>query len=217
MATNALAPKAQNALVRDRDPMQQLLKESAQSPQYGALIDYLSARRMTPPIVQTSLPSGATGEFTYPGWSPDVPKTGRVDLSYGAGPNTVVHELTHAADRQMSMQYDELRKKSKKQELTPEEQQFMSGYEKLVYTPGEMFGRKPMVTRTETAQRIAPEWASKKKDYRSTSGELAGFGMGSTVSRNMSPAPLHVDPTYATEFSILMDLARRIQPVIPGR
>jgi hypothetical protein len=40
--------------------------------------------------------------------------------------------------------------------------------------------------------------------------------MGSTVNRNAdSPAPLHIDPSYATEFSILLDMARKLQKSQP--
>jgi hypothetical protein len=36
--------------------------------------------------------------------------------------------------------------------------------------------------------------------------------MGSTIGQNKHyPAPAHVDPTMATEFSIMLDLAQRAQ------
>lgn len=217
MPKNALASRPTNALARQTDPLQSLLIEAAQAPQYGELVDYLSARRMMPPIVQK--PLGAVGEFETPGlYGPEVPKTGVVSLSYRAQPQTAVHELTHAAQRQVEQQYYELERKSRDQQLTPQEQQFVKAYEKLLYTTGRMFGAKPESTQSLTAKRIAPEWAKSKSDYRATGSELAAFGMGSTVAPNLGyPAPLHVDPSYATEFSILLDLARKAQPVIPGR
>ena len=97
----------------------------------------------------------------------------------------------------------------------------MSGYEKLMRAPGQMFGQAPKEVLTQTARKIAPEWTEKQKDYRSTGAELSAFGMGSAVSPNVtSPAPLHIDPTYATEFQVLLDLANRaqkLQPFTPGR
>lgn len=218
MATNELAPKTKNALVRQADPLQSLLREAAEYPQYGELVDYLSARRMMP---QISLKHGRSSSFTYPGFYSDSnspPATGLVKIARGETPNAVVHELTHAAQRQMEAQYYSLKDKARKTELTPLDQQFIQAYEKLIYRPGKMFGAGPELTQSATARRIAPEWYKKQSDYRATSDELAAFGMGSTVNRNAdNPAPLHIDPSYATEFSILLDLARRAQPVIPGR
>lgn len=210
MPVNALAPRSRNEL-------QNLLTQAAASPQYGALVDYLTSRRMMPPIQQK--PLGSVAEFETSGaLGGDLPKTGIVNLSYSADPKSVVHELTHAAQRQMEAQYFELRQKQRDGTITPQEQQFMRGYEKLIYDRGEMFGNRPQSTQSVTAQRIAPLWREAKKDYRATGSELAAFGMGSTVAPNTGyPAPAHVDPSYATEFSVLMDLARRVQPVIPGR
>lgn len=214
MPRNALAPASANALARRSDPLQSLLVETAAYPQYGDLVGYLSSRRMMPPI---EMRYSGGGSFEYsPLPSKDVPVTGVVQAG---APSTVVHELTHAAQRQMSWQYGRLKKKSAK-ELAPEEQQFIDAYEKLIFTPSEQ-GRKFDFTDVKTAQSIAPEWAKRNKDYRSTGSELQAFGMGSTVSPNtFNPAPLHVDPTYGTEFSVLLDLASRAQkrqPFTPGR
>jgi hypothetical protein len=212
MATNALAPKSKNAMVRQLDPLQSLLQETAAYPQYGALAGYLSSRQMMPPIEQKY---GAGGKFEKNTvFGSDLPKTGAITVGYEAGPSTLVHELTHAADNQISSQYYEL--KNKPGDLTPAERQFMQAFEKLVYRPGRMFGAPPESTRSLTAQRIAPEWSREKSDYRSTGGELAAFGMGSSVSPNVNyRAPAHIDPSYATEFSILLDMASKLQKSRP--
>ena len=214
MATNALAPRPKNAMVRQADPLQSLLRESAEYPQYGELVDYLSARRMMPPI---SLKHGSSSSFTFPMFAsgPNAPPaTGLVKIARGETPNAVVHELTHAAQRQIEAQYYSLQDKARKAELTPLAKQFIQAYEKLIYRPGEMFGARPEPTQSATARRIAPEWVKKEGDYRATGGELAAFGMGSAVNRN-ADAPLHIDPSYATEFSILLDMARRLQKSQP--
>lgn len=209
MPVNALAPPSRNAL-------QELLTQAAVSPQYGALVDYLTARRMLPPISLggTGSASGAFESNTF--FSNNLPKTGVVKVGYGVGPSTLVHELTHAADRQINSQYYEL--KNKRGDLTPAEQQFMQAYERLSHKSPSFSDRSVVDQRKNMAEKLAPTWAAKNSDYRATNVELPAWGMGSTVYPNYdSPAPRHLDPTMATEFSILMDLARRAQPVIPGR
>ena len=216
MATNALAPRPRNAFVREPDPMQTLLRESAEYPQYGELVDYLSARRMMPPI---SFKAGGGGVFERNAFfGNELPKTGVVKVGRFVGPSTVVHELTHAADNQITSQYYDL--KNKRGDLTPQERQFMQAYEKLVY---DQFGRDKAFPRENLAQKLNPEWAKKQGDYRATSTELPAWGMGSVVDPSNSreySAPLHLDPTMATEFSILLDMARKLQksqPVIDKR
>lgn len=208
MATNALAPKPKNAMFRQLDPLQSLLQETTAYPQYGALTGYLSSRQMMPPIKQEY---GAGGKFERNTvFGSDLPETGAITVGYEAGPSTLVHELTHAADGQIRSQYYELKNKSG--DLTPAERQFMQAFEKLVYRPGRLLGGPPESTQSLTAQRIAPEWAREKNDYRSTGGELAAFGMGGSVSPNVNyRAPAHIDPSYATEFSILLDMASKLQ------
>jgi hypothetical protein len=200
MPRNALTPSSVNALLR----------ETADYPEYGQLVDYLTERRMLPSMVTAYLSPETTGEFATPGFfDASTPRTGVVKLSRRAMPSTVVHELTHATQRQMGWQYSDLKQKAKKQDLTSKEQQFVDAYEKLIYNFGKQY------TQPLTAQKIAPDWAKSKEGYRASGGELAAFGMGSTVSPNTNPAPLHIDPSYATEFSILLDLARQVQKAQP--
>ena len=212
MAENALAPRPRNALVsRGPDRLQALLRETAGSPQYGALVDYLTARRMMPPIEIEGFDGGAFHRNSF--FGSRLPRTGVVTVGYRSGPGTVVHELTHAADSQLDAQYYEVKEKAARGKITPAEQQFVQAYEKLAYN---RFAKD--LPRLEMAKRLGPEWAKKESDYRATNRELPAWGMGGTVSPNTDyPAPLHLDPTMATEFSVLMDLARRAQPVIPGR
>ena len=227
MPNNKLAPPGRNAL---EDRMQRLLRETAEAgPQYGELVDYLSARRMMPPIEMqntvgigsTNFDTDASGMFEA---GPSLPKTGKVFVRYDPkrmgrlpNPQTVVHELTHAAERQIRQQWSEIASLPE-WKLTPEQLQFRKAYEQLIFKPGEQFGKNAKSVQQETAMKIAPKWVKEKSDYRSTRGELTAFGMGSTLGRNVgNPAPLHIDPSYATEFSILLDLARRANVTEPGR
>ncbi len=227
---NALAPPSRNAL--RPDPMQQLLKQSAETPQYGELVDYLSARRAMPPIqffherdrrvpLRSNAPSDGwtSGMFISPGIMNGyqfVPQTGQVLVSQGVNPSTVVHELTHAADSQLINQYYNILRKNRGAftQLTPLERQFKDAYEKLYSAPNKFFEPKNIERdqRRIMAKKLGEDWAEAKSNYRSTSRELSAFGMGNvTQPKRELDAPQHLDPTMATEFSVLLDLANRLQ------
>ena len=195
------------------DPLQALLRQSAEYPQYGELVDYLSARRMMPPISMGGT-GGANAVFESNSiFGNSLPKTGAIKVGYNVGPSTVVHEITHAADKQISSQYYELL--NKRGDLTPLEKQFMQVYEKLSY---DRFGRDKAFPRKTLAEKLNPEWAKNQNDYRATNVELPAWAMGATVNPSDSReynAPLHLDPTLATEFSILLDIANRLQKTRP--
>lgn len=202
MPKNTLAPKRLNQL-------EELLEKTAKYPQYGELVEYMTQREMMPLIEQKYLGSDTAGRFVKNGWgSNELPKTGVIELNYGADPSTVLHELTHAADDQLNARYYEA--KYKKSSLTPEEKRFMAAYEKLVYSPKAYHKNPAKYPREQLANKLSPEWTKKESDYRSGGRELAAWGMGSTVQRDRDyKPPLHLDPTLATEFLIMTDLARR--------
>lgn len=182
------------------NPLRRLLQPVEENQQYRDMVSYLSAQGMMPPM--------SYGDTTRDDWvavyqrGPDLPKSGVIKFASDARPAAVAHELTHAADYAIRDQYKAL--KDKKGELTQLEKQFMDGYEKLV-------GRK-FSNRRKVVERIAPDWSYFNKSYRSSGPELAAHGIESTVWPNdENLAPLHVDPTYATEFAILLDLANRLQ------
>lgn len=199
---NALAPKAKNAFVQN--PLQDLLEQSAAYPQYNDLMSFLSARNAVPQVNQRNM-SG--GEFVT---QLGVPNNGVINLQPSSLPRDLTHELTHAADRQIRHLYSELNKHryyfTKDRDLTPEENQFLFAYDKMVYGNAKD-------KREEFLNKLAPEWAKKESRYRSAPNEAAAYGFSSQVGSNQAyhPAPLHVDPTMGTEFSILLDLAQRAQ------
>jgi hypothetical protein len=217
MASNALAPKPKNALMQD--PLQELLTKAAAYSQYNDLVNFLTSRQAMPEIKQEYLGPFRAGEFVYNGF--DGP--GRIGLSYGAEPSTLVHELTHAADRQLgNMSYDlEQRHRMEtpffdrlmgRSSLTPEEQRFVLARKKLDFDVNKNRSDPNKFPKQEFVNRLAPEWARKNYDYRANDKELSAYGMGGTVSPNVyNAAPLHIDPTMATEFSIMLDLAQRAQ------
>jgi hypothetical protein len=203
--------------------LEKLTQESKKYPQYNDLMDFLASRQAVPEITQTYLGPSMGGQFIS-GWG--EPKNGRIELNYETTPSTLLHELTHAADRQISHQASQLEDRHRKETplldylggktvLTPEEVRLAMGYRKLHYDPIKDYKDPARYPRQQLMSKMAPEWAKENSDYRSGDGELVAYGMGSTVPRRSNRAPLHVDPTMATEFSILLDLAQRAQKVKP--
>jgi hypothetical protein len=203
--------------------LEKLTQESKKYPQYNDVMDFLASRQAVPEITQTYLGPSMGGQFIS-GWG--EPKNGRIELNYETTPSTLLHELTHAADRQISHQASKLEDRNRKETpildyirgktvLTPEEERFAMGYRKLHYDPTKDYKDPARYPRQELVKKLAPEWAKENYDYRSGDGELVAYGMGSTVPRRSNRAPLHVDPTMATEFSILLDLAQRAQKAKP--
>ncbi len=207
MPVNALAPPSRNSLLAERQ--QQLLREAANYPQYGETVDYLAARRMMPPI---NVEFGATPSFSYNLWGNDLPRTGVVKMPLTGRPASLVHELTHAADAQLDQQYSKIRKK---RDLSPLEAQFKQAYEKLAFNPNyRLIDDIRRTPRTQLAAKLDRNWTVKNIGYRATDKELPAWGVASTIASSRSSdynSPMHLDPTMATEFSILMDLGNRLQ------
>lgn len=182
-----------------------LLRAASEKPEYRAVADYLMARRAMPPIEERYLSDGVSGMYERNTiFGNDLPRNGKVTLNKSNSPSTsvgtLVHELTHAAQNQLSQQ-----QASRKERAGP---QFDDAYKKL------MLGQAGKL-----AALLNPQFAAKTSDYRSTSNELQAFGMGNVMSpgRPDSPAPAHTDATMATEFQILLDLAMRDQATKPPK
>ena len=151
---------------------------------------YLHGRRVMPTIETARLPPGTGATYTL--------GSNVVKLAPRAGVSSLVHELTHAAQSAMEGQaiYDG---DSSKQLATAFEQLF--GLRKN-YGEGAR----------DTAARLAPKWLEEEDGYRTTGRELQAHGMGEQlkgVGDLRWQAPAHVDPTMATEFMILLDMAIR--------
>ena len=215
--------KGETAKAPRRTDLEKLTDEAKQYSQYNDLMDFLASRLAVPEISQKYLGPSTGGQFIS-GWG--EPKNGRIELNWGATPSTLLHELTHAADRQISYQSSDLEERHRKETplldylrgktvLTPEEVRLAMGYRKLHYDPKKDYKDPARYPRQQLIKKMAPEWAKENYDYRSGDGELVAYGMGSTAPRRSNRAPLHVDPTMATEFSILLDLAQRAQKAKP--
>ena len=126
-----------------------------------------------------------------------------IDLLHRYNNSTVNHEFAHAADSALERQYYQ-RPTSWGRPDVPT--YFTDAYDKLKVNPN---GR--LTARQEMAQRMAPNWFEKNKNYRATTKELVGWGAGRQQDSGEPEykVPNHLDSTMATELAILMDLARR--------
>ena len=188
---NALAPL----------PVNSLIDRARQYPAFQELAQFLTDRRGALPPVEYAPLYGESGRYD--------PRTGKLLLSERLGygntkeaEDTLIHELTHSAVSELHGKYMQAKDSRKK---TPEIQQFIDGYEKLMVAPGMKFQQ------AELAKRMSPEWVAANAGYRATASELPAWAMGSAATGRDGgyATPLHMNPTLATDFRILLDLANR--------
>lgn len=196
-----------------------VLKEASNLPEYTELIDFLSERRAVPDI-KTGYLSG-TGEFKTPGFfKTDTPDRGIITVGNNAltGDNkgndfssgTVVHELTHAADRQINRMANELKKKS---DLSPAEERFLDTFEKTSEYKRRGKDHSYATYAKLLANAINQGWTAEKANYRSSNDELMAFGMGNSARKGQymyGEAPEHIDSSIATEFRMLLNHANAV-------
>ena len=190
----------------DDDFIQSIKNKAEQNSDYRSMLEFLKSRDAVPDIKTGYLPYGTDAVFSttkLPIGSGTIKISKDIvgsDYKGDVGPSTLAHEMAHATDRQLEQQASEqsgIFKKGNK---------FTDAYQKLVGPGGMRSGEK----RTELARKAYPKWASETKDYRSTPYEIAAHGVGNYAGPTTSDrAPPHVDATAATEFQILLDLARR--------
>jgi hypothetical protein len=192
----------------DADTLEYAQQLAQRNPDYGDMLKYLEMRGARPEASFVPM-RGDRANYRAYFEAPDAegrdPGSLGINRDYQYGdPRMVVpaliHETTHAADRQMRTQYGERAPKSEARRM------FEEAYKK--------FGREEM------AKRLDPEWAKKYSGYRASERELPAQAMGNLVQYDPRAVnepveayntPTHLDPTMATEFLIMQDLARRAQ------
>jgi hypothetical protein len=198
--------KGGEAKKSDEDFLKDVKGRAEKDDNYRAMLEYLQSRGAVPDIRAQQL-LGADAMFStikLPIGRGTIKLNkdfiGAKDEDMRVGPSTLTHEMAHAADRQMQQQAGEQTGLFKKGNA------FTDAYEKMVGPGGMREGDK----RTELARKYHPRWAQENKDYRATPYEIAAHGVGNYAGPSTaSKGPLHVDATAATEFQILLDLARR--------
>jgi hypothetical protein len=164
-------------------------------PLVQALEEYLRSRNAFPAVSSlNNAPSGLEGQFRYPigGNSP-----GEIRLAPGYSEASYGHELTHAADRQMRNQFQS----APFGPPTRGEDQFQDAYRKILQSGSQAGQALQMADLKNPLSRNA---------YRMSPEEVPAFAIDNAISPAQGfPIGGHSSSTTATEFAILLDLAKR--------
>ena len=169
------------------------------------------------PLWSRRYPGGnATGSY-----APDTNELTALPTTEGTDAvNTVSHELTHAS--QYNLLYPALsaiaKKKQNNQTVTPEEEQFYTAGKKLMSRQPGTIGQYSKLEAHKNRESLDAiinamyKGTDEFKPYRTSIGELQAFGIGnmSRAGQTTKNQNQHLDPTMATEFSVLIDLFDRL-------
>ncbi len=189
-----------------------LLDNAANNSDFKTLYSFLQDKNSLPEMkVDPSIDS--RGVFTY---GDGMPSSGV--LSVGGSSqgyvSTLVHEMTHAADRQMIRLSQDIEKAIRnKEKVSNEEKQFLENWKKsfgarsIGEGGGEAVGMKSLMKSVAD-----PKWLSDNQDYRTTRSESIAHGVGNVNKKASEIYNLqtHMDPSIATEFMILLNQANKI-------
>ena len=198
------------AQVKYQKDTTKLLKIASEVPEYKALHEFLTNMRGLPDIRVGGL-RDSNGMFEQPVYKTgtELSDRGRITLrSDNKNPtSTLVHEMTHAADSQIGKLAGIIRKK---ENASPEEEQFLDNYQKL-YKGDKADGFKSWVSKLSYT--INKEWDKNNADYRSTDDEMRAFAVGnsSDPSRvDVHYPSKHLDASVATAFMQLLEQANKL-------
>jgi hypothetical protein len=177
------------------------------------LLEFLKQADRMPTVVEPRRYPGGSYDapgFTYRSNNPEDRGVVEVPTFTKDGYGTLVHELTHAADRAMEVEQLRLYRKVRAGEpLTLGEQRFYDGYSKLYKTKTNL----PLDISDESI-------TDRNRRYRTSAKELRAFGTGNMAQDQPEPGRYnlgdigatlnpHVDPTMAQEAAIMRDLYLR--------
>jgi hypothetical protein len=141
---------------------------------------------------------------------------------------TLAHEMTHSiqfALLEPAARAIAAKQRENKDKLTQQELAFLDAYKKIMNTSVGTVGQynaKEAKQREEIQKRMVTQLYKKSPDkfdqydsYRTSPIELQAFGIGrmtqgARLPKDEENAPLHLDPSMATEFSILLDMFQRL-------
>ena len=175
------------------------------------LLEFLQQLDRTPTVVESRrVGRGYEGpKFSFSRGDVNDPGVVRFPAFAKDPYRSLVHELTHSADRAMGVGYQQLVEKAKSQGLTAAEQQVLDGYQKL-------YGTATRLPLTISDPDLSPALIR----YRTSADELRAFGTGNMAQSQPEPGRYnfedigatlnpHVDPTMAQEAAIMRDLYLR--------
>jgi hypothetical protein len=175
------------------------------------LLEFLQQLDRTPTVVESRrVGRGYEGpKFSFSRGDVNDPGVVRFPAFAKDPYRSLVHELTHSADRAMGVGYQQLVEKAKSQGLTAAEQQVLDGYQKL-------YGTATRLPLTISDPDLSPALIR----YRTSADELRAFGTGNMAQDQPEPGRYsledigatlnpHVDATMAQEAAIMRDLYLR--------
>ena len=198
-----------------------LLKRAEDNPEFQTLHGFLKSRGAVPKL-EAEFSSGNRGSFNYKFDPQDVGTvkvggtSGLEDSQYFRGNDsaivqpraTLIHEMTHAADRQIGSLVGELVNKKSRTAL---EDQLIDAWDKTLKVKSK--GGKSSFDSAKIAEALDAKWFEGNKDYRTTRTELPAQAMGAVSGATNMPgqkAKPHVDTTVATDFMVLLEMAQRV-------
>jgi hypothetical protein len=208
-----------------------LMRQASDVPEYEQMMTYLKERRAVPLIKTDPYLTRSEGEFEVNAWgSTKLPEAGQITLNRYTKPQVLVHEVAHAASREMDKQYKEYNKDrfGKLFSLFPSDPtQFQAAYEKLVYNEQKLMDKSARTPIETFVKKLAPDFYNSNAEYRTTRRELQAYGVETATSSQFEDtlkypfkSPPHIDPTLATEFLTLLNLAIKDQkknnPPVPA-
>lgn len=204
---NKLAPKSANAL---------LIEAAQLRPEYQEIQRFMGKRM--PNVSYGWLPEAVSGRFSKnTAFGNELPPEGQIEisseyLSPRFTPNSAVPTLTHEAVHATQGPLADLYYGNYRKPQTPEMRQFVDAYNRLSFTSGrEGLAAYPQ---SQTSVKIGGlDWHNKNARYRTSETELPAQAIGNAM-RPDSRGPAHLDPTLATEYRVLLDLANRAQESI---
>lgn len=185
----------------------------------SVLYDTLKERNLLPDWAQELPNDGASGEY-YPAVNKLVSNYPDNHLRR----NTTAHEMTHAVQGQLlrAMASDIAEKQWEKKPLTPLEERYLKAAQTLFANQFGRVGQFNMrqyeadnMSLDSIINGLYKRTGDKRYDeYRTRPTEAQAFGVGNMSMDEPTPASraggAHFDPTMATDFSVLLDLYKRL-------
>jgi hypothetical protein len=185
----------------------------------STLYEILNSQKLLPEWAPTLPFSGASGEF-YNNTNRLV--SNRPDNNLRR--NTLSHEMSHAVQTNLmrAVATDIAEKKWNKQELSPQEEQYLKTANTLYNTQfgrvGQFDRRQYDLDNASLENLLKGMFKSRNQDkdydaYRTQPTEAQAFGVGNMSipeTEDSRARGQHMDPTFATEFSILLDMYKRL-------